>query len=137
MLKSKVKTIQFNNMVHAISEWQFNHGSYAKRKGHCLQCVRDCLKLANLVLPWNAPPNNGAIDCAKDLKPNPEKYGWKAIHALDQLCVVFFRDTGKTNGFEYGHIGIYDPVTQIIYSSVNYNYSEYWNDRIYLAVIPK
>ncbi len=111
------------------------------KPGLCLGYTRWALyEAGRLKLPRRLYPFNTALANHKVLAKDPGRWGlksvpWRRGQPLPDYCIVYFDRCGRLrDGRIAGHIGIYHQ--GIIYSSTDYEMTDWWMARIVGVYIP-
>jgi hypothetical protein len=110
-------------------------------KGRCLGYCRVALETIGLRLPPPQEPHSTALACYHALAADPARWGWQRVEtpSAHPVMLAFFGNCGQEvagNGdvIECGHVAL--KLGNVLYSSKDYEWGQYWETRLLGYFIP-
>ena len=113
----------------------------AQIKGRCLGYTRTALTSVGLRLPPPQQPHSTALACYHALNADPDQWGWVRVQdpSAHPIKLAFFGNCGieianDGSTIVAGHVAL--RLGDVLYSSEDYSYSQYWESRLLGYFVP-
>ena len=109
--------------------------------GRCLGYTRTALTSVGLRLPPPQQPHSTALACYHVLNADPDQWGWVRVQdpSAHPIKLAFFGNCGieianDGSTIVAGHVAL--RLGDVLYSSEDYSYSQYWESRLLGYFVP-
>ena len=109
--------------------------------GRCLGYTRVALLSVGLRLPPPQQPHSTALACYHVLNADPDQWGWVRVQdpSAHPIKLAFFGNCGieianDGSTIVAGHVAL--RLGDVLYSSEDYSYSQYWESRLLGYFVP-